>query len=297
MTRPPGIVDFTPSAQLYPFASRWHDSAVGPVHYLDEGSGRPLLLLHGNPDWSFLYRRIVLGLRDRFRCVVPDYPGFGLSVHPASGYRYTPAEHADIVRGLVEHLDLRDAVVMGQDWGGPIGMDVASRMPERVGGLVMGNTWFWPADTFMLRSFSLGMGSPPVQWLITQRNFFVTTLMKRLLRVELTQEAFDHYVKVVPTPESRRGIATFPQQIRKAAPWLGELRSRVESTLTDTPIVLIWGLRDPAFGSEGVLARWQRTFPQAQVVRLEHAGHYIQEDAPEPIIDVIGDAFGEDTAD
>jgi haloalkane dehalogenase len=291
MDRPAGIVDFTPSAQLYPFESRWFESPVGPVHYIDEGVGRPLLLLHGNPDWSFLYRHLVLGLRDRFRCVVPDYPGFGLSVHPAEGYRYTPAEHAEVVAALVEELDLRDAIVMGQDWGGPIGMDTASRLPERFSGLVMGNTWFWPADTWMLKTFSLAMGSPPLQWLIRDRNAFVTQLMKRMLQADVSREAFEHYEAVVPTPESRRGIAMFPRQIRHAAPWLAELEQRVQATLADRPTLLVWGLKDPAFGSEKVLARWLATFPRAQVVRLERAGHYIQEDAPEPIVDAIGDTF------
>ncbi len=183
MERPDGIVDFEPESEFFPFESRWFDSSAGPIHYIDEGRGKPLLLLHGNPDWSFLYRKIVVGLRDRFRCVAMDYPGFGLSVHPDDSYGYTSAEHAVVVRELVEHLDLADMVVMGQDWGGPIGMDVASRMPERISGLVMGNTWFWPAGSFMLNSFSRLMGSPPLQALITKRNFFVTPLMKRSLNL------------------------------------------------------------------------------------------------------------------
>lgn len=111
-------------------------------------------------------------LKDRFRCIAMDYPGFGLSVHPDEPYGYTPAEHAVVVRELVEHLDLHDVVVMGQDWGGPIGMDVASRMPERVGGLAMGNTWFWPADSFAMNFFSRVMSIAPIQALIIKRNQF-----------------------------------------------------------------------------------------------------------------------------
>jgi haloalkane dehalogenase len=291
MERPEGIVDFVPDPDLFPFESRWFASSVGPVHYIDEGKGRPLLLLHGNPDWSFLYRNIVIGLKDRFRCVALDYPGFGLSIHP-DGYEYTAAEHATVVRELVEHLDLHDMVVMGQDWGGPIGMETASQMPDRVGGLVMGNTWFWPADAVMLTSFSRAMGSSPMQSLIIKRNFFVTTLMKRTLKVDLTDREFDHYVKVVPTPDSRKGIAVFPIQIRSARPWMAELEPRVKSTLSSKPIVLIWGMKDPAFGAAGVLERWKATFPQAKVIRLESAGHYIQEDAPDQIIEAIGSTFG-----
>ena len=165
MDRPDGIVDFTPDPTLYPFESRWFESKVGPVHYIDEGEGPTVLLMHGNPDWSFLYRNIVIGLRDEFRCVAPDYPGFGLSAHPL-GYGFTPAEHAVVIGELVDHLDLSDMIVMGQDWGGPISLDVASRRADRVRGLVMGNTWFWPENSRMMRMFSKTMSSRPIQRLI-----------------------------------------------------------------------------------------------------------------------------------
>jgi len=291
MTRPHGTVDFEPSPRFFPFESRWFDSSVGPLHYIDEGEGRPLLLLHGNPDWSFLYRKMVPGLERGFRCVVPDYPGFGLSIHPPAPYGYTPREHAAVVAELVRHLDLQDAVVMGQDWGGPIGMDVASRLPDRFRGLVMGNTWFWPAEDNTMRGFSLAMGSPPMQALIKRRNFFVTTVMKRMLQAELSDEEFAHYTEVVPTPSSRQGIAEFPRQIRASGPWLAELEQRVKATLTDRPIVLVQGKKDPAFGSERTLDRWRATFPDHRVVVLPEAGHYIQEDAPEAIVQAIIERF------
>ena len=189
MERPAGVVDFTPDPRLFPFESRWFDSSVGPVHFIDEGTGPTLLLMHGNPDWSFLYRKIVLGLRGEFRCVVLDYPGFGLSAHPR-GYHYTPAEHAVVVGELVDHLDLRDMIVMGQDWGGPIGMEVASRRAERVRGLVMGNTWFWPENGRTIRTFSTVMSSRPIQWLITNQ---------QLLRVSPDEE-------VAAGQDLRRGV-------------------------------------------------------------------------------------------
>ncbi|HZD64918.1 MAG TPA: alpha/beta fold hydrolase, partial [Acidimicrobiales bacterium] len=106
--------------ELYPFESRYVDLAGARVHYIDEGRGPPLLALHGNPTWSFIYRGIVEGLADRFRCVAPDYPGFGLSTAPP-GYGFTPAEHARVLEALVLELDLWDVTLMVQDWGGPIG--------------------------------------------------------------------------------------------------------------------------------------------------------------------------------
>lgn len=286
MDRPVGVIDFTPDPTLYPFESKWFDSSVGPLHYIDEGVGRSLLLLHGNPDWSFLYRKIVAELRQSFRCVVPDYPGFGLSAHPEN-YGYSAAEHAEVVGELVDHLDLADMIVMGQDWGGPIGMDIASRRTDRIAGLVMGNTWFWPASDRMMKVFSRGMGLPPTQWLITHKNFFVNGLMKRTLQVDLTDKEFAHYTDVVPTPESRAGIAEFPKQIIDAGPWLAELEHRVKRGLTDKPVILIFGRKDPALASESTIAHWLDTFANAEYIDLPEAGHYIQEDAPEEIVSAI----------
>ena len=286
MDRPRGIVDFTPNPILYPFESRWFDSQVGPMHYVDEGEGPTVLLMHGNPDWSFLYRKIITALGSEIRCVAPDYPGFGLSVHP-DGYRYTPAEHADVVLELVEHLDLTDMVVMGQDWGGPIGMDVASRSAERVKGLVMGNTWFWPSDDRTTKVFSKTMGSSPLQWMIKKQNFFVTVVMKRSLRVKLSDMEFAHYTDVVPTPESREGIAVFPKEILGSHPWLGELEERGAETLRGKPASFVFGKKDPALASDATIARWRQEFPDAGCVELPDAGHYIQEDDPNACVAAI----------
>ena len=289
MVRPDGIVDFAPDPELYPFESRWFDSSVGPVHYIDEGQGRPLVLFHGNPDWSFLYRKIIVELQDRFRCIAMDYPGFGLSAHPGEEYGYTPAEHAAAVSELIDHLDLDDAIVVGADWGGPIGLDVATRMGDRVAGLVIGNTWAWPTEGGMLEFFSRLMSSRIMQRLIVRRNFFVSPAMKRSIVGEMSDAEFEHYTAVVPTPASRLGIAEFPRQIRAAGPWLADLEGRVEATLADKPMLLIWGMKDPVF--KAILPEWESRFPHAQVVRLDNASHYLQEDEPERIAQAIAAAY------
>ncbi|MEM9133255.1 MAG: alpha/beta fold hydrolase [Actinomycetota bacterium] len=288
--RPEGIVDFTPDPALFPFQSTWFDSSVGPIHYIDEGEGRPLVLFHGNPDWSFLYRDIVVALRGRFRCIAMDYPGFGLSAHPGDGYGYTPGEHAAAVGELIDHLDLHDAIVMGADWGGPIGLDVAARRSDRVSGLVIGNTWAWPAERRMLRFFSRLMGSAPMQYLITRRNLFVDPAMKRSIVAPTTDAEFEHYTAVVPTPEHRRGIAEFPKQIRAAGPWLADLERRVLAAFGDTPMLLVWGTKDPVF--RAILPDWRQRFPQAEVIELDNASHYLQEDEPEKIAAAIAATFG-----
>jgi haloalkane dehalogenase len=131
--------------QLYPFEDRWMEIDGHTVHYVDEGRGPVLLLLHGNPTWSFLYRDIIRRLRDSFRCVAVDYPGFGLSTAGA-GYGFTPREHSAVLEKLFLALDLRDVTPVVQDWGGPIGLGLAGRQSDRISALVIGNTWAWPAD-------------------------------------------------------------------------------------------------------------------------------------------------------
>ena len=169
-------IDFTPDPQLYPFRSRWFDSSRGRVHYVDEGDGPPILLCHGNPTWSFLYREIIGALREKFRCIAPDYLGFGLSERPAK-FGYKIDEHAGVVGELVDHLSLDGYLTMGQDWGGPISMAVAVERADRVRGIVLGNTWFWPADTLATKAFSVIMSSPPMQYAVLRRNFFVGQLV------------------------------------------------------------------------------------------------------------------------
>lgn len=284
-------VEFTPSPDLFPFASRWFESPVGRVHYVDEGRGRSILLLHGNPTWSFLYRGIIGRLRSRFRCVAVDYPGFGLSDRP-EGYRYTPAEHADVVAALVDHLGLRDFLVMGQDWGGPIGVSVALRAPERVAGLVLGNTWFWPTDRLANIVFSRVMSSTPMQRAILKRNFFVERLIPAATARRLSREEMDHYRGVQPSPEARAGVAEFPRQLRAAKLWLGGLAEGVPGALGAKPVLLTWGMRDVAFHPRAFLPRMRATFPDATVVELTRAKHFIQEDAPEEIARAISDRFG-----
>jgi haloalkane dehalogenase len=274
-------IDFTPDKAVFPFESRWFDGAGPRVHYVDEGAGQPVVMFHGNPTWSFLYRKVIRALRGRFRCIAMDYPGFGLSDRP-DRYGYTSAEHAQVIGKLVDHLALDRFIVVGQDWGGPIGMTVALERASRVAGLVFANTWYWPAQG-SLRTFSIVMSSPPAQWLILQRNAFVNFIMPRSVSTPMEPRVFKTYQDAQPAPEARRGVAEFPRQIRLARPMLERLASEAPKALGDKPMELVWAMKDPAFGNAAVLARWQRDFPKAHLTRLENANHYIQEDAPEAV--------------
>jgi haloalkane dehalogenase len=273
------------SAELYPFDSHYADIDGARVHYVDEGSGPPLLLLHGNPTWSFLYRDVITGLRDRFRCIAPDHPGFGLS-RAAPGYGYTPAEHALVLEQLVTRLDLEGVTMMVQDWGGPIGFAVATRHPERFAGFVIGNTWAWPKSDPGTQLFSRILGGPIGEYLILQRNFFVEKILpSNVKRKKLSPAVMEAYRGPFPTPESRRPLHVFPREILASRPFLAEIERGLPA-LSDRPALLVWPTKDVAF-REPERRRWEQIFSSHRTVMLEGAGHYIQEDAPEEIVTAI----------
>jgi haloalkane dehalogenase len=273
------------SNQLYPFESHYAELDGNSVHYVDEGSGSPLLLLHGNPTWSFLYRDVIKGLRDRYRCIAPDYPGFGLS-RAAPGHGFTPAEHATVIERFVEALDLSGVTMMVQDWGGPIGFAVATRQPERFSAFVIGNTWAWPKSDPGTQVFSRVLGGPLGGYLILRRNFFVEKIVPgNVKRHKLAPEVMDHYRAPFPTAESRRPLHVFPREILASRPFLAEIEQGL-GRLSDRPALLVWPTRDIAF-KEPERRRWEQLFPNHRTVILEGAGHYIQEDSAPEIVGAI----------
>jgi haloalkane dehalogenase len=268
-------------------SDRYADIGGARVHYVDAGSGPPLLLLHGNPTWSFLYRELIDGLSDRFRCIAPDYPGFGLS-RPPPGYGFTPREHAEALERLVLELDLRDVTMMVQDWGGPIGFSVATRHPDRFAAFVIGNTWAWPKSDVPTQLFSRFLGGPVGRRLIANRNLFVEqALPGGVNRVKLSEEVMDAYRRPFPTPGSRAPTWVFPREILRSRPFLAQVERGLPQ-LRDRRALIVWPTKDVAF-KEPERRRWEEVFPDHETVLLEGAGHYIQEDAPEEIVAAIRD--------
>jgi haloalkane dehalogenase len=270
---------------LFPFESHFTEIDGSTVHYIDEGNGPPLLMLHGNPTWSFLYREPIKNLRDRYRCIAPDHPGFGLSRAP-SRYGYTPAEHAAVLEKLIERLDLSNVTMMVQDWGGPIGFAAATRYPERFSAFVIGNTWAWLKADPVTQVASCLLGGPLGGYLILQRNFFVEKILPgNVKRRKLTQEVMDAYRGPFPTPESRRPMHVFPREILHSRTFLAEIERQLPK-LSDRPALLVWPSKDIAF-REPERKRWEQLFPNHRTVILEGAGHFIQEDAPDEIVNAI----------
>src|SRR6266487_5453228 len=166
------MLPFPVPHDLFPVEHRFIDLDKARIHYVDEGTGEPVLLLHGNPTWSFLYRKIIAGLSDEFRCIAPDYPGYGMS-SAAPGYHFTPGEHSAVIERFVDRLGLSGLTLMVQDWGGPIGLGLAGRRPELVRRLIIGNTFAWPlSGGWRIRLFSWVMGGP-IGWSLTWAFNFV----------------------------------------------------------------------------------------------------------------------------
>ncbi len=268
---------------LFPFASRFVDVAGNRIHYIDEGSGPTLLLFHGNPTWSFLYRHIVSQLSAHFRCIALDYPGFGLST-ASPEYGYTPREHSGVLEGFVDALDLSGLRIMVQDWGGPIGLGLAGRRPERVHSLIIGNSFAWPATTGM-KAFSYVMGNALSRYLITRHNMLARWLIPAGTNRTLTQAEMTAYLGPFPTAASRLPAWIFARHIRESAAYLSEVEAGL-ADLTDKPALIVWGAADGAFRPAD-RDRFADLFPIHHVVDLSGAKHFIQENAPMEIAAAI----------
>lgn len=271
---------------LFPFKSRFVEIDGHVVHYIDEGSGPILLMLHGNPTWSFVYRQVVSSLRDRFRCIALDYPGFGVST-AAPGYRYQPEEHAEVVVAFLDHLGLSEITLVAQDWGGPIGLYSAERRPDKFAGLILANTWAWPMNgDLKTELFSRFLGGPIGRQLIKQFNLFVNALIPvGHKRRKLSQTEMAHYRAALPTPGRRMASAVLPRAITGSRTFLADVADHL-TTLEQLPTLIVWADADIAFGDKE-LRRWEATLPNHTTVVLPGVGHFLQSDAPEQLCEAI----------
>jgi haloalkane dehalogenase len=244
-------------------------------------------MLHGNPAWSFLYRKLIKRLSPHYRCIAPDYIGFGLSDKPAD-WNYLPQEHAQNLEALIEHLGLKNITLVVGDWGGPIGMQYAVTHPDNVARFIVMNTWAWPVnDDFHYVSFSAFMGGPIGRLLIKHFNFFVTAFMPVAFgdKRKLSDHAHQHYKDALPTAAARKGCYVFPKQIIASAPWLTQLWNKL-SVLKDKTTLFVWGMKDVAF-REKELKQWQRALPNSLTLRLNTVGHFVPEEAPEELGEAV----------
>ncbi|ANN19496.1 alpha/beta hydrolase [Amycolatopsis orientalis] len=273
---------------LFPFESRFVAIDGHTVHYVDEGSGPTLLLLHGNPTWSFLWRDVISALRDDFRCVALDYPGFGLST-PKPGYRYLPEEHADVVTAFVDTLGLERVTLVGQDWGGLIGLAAVQRRPAVFDRLVLADTWAWPVNgVFHFEYFSRIFGGPLGRLLARRLNLIVNVFIPLgHRRKKPTAAEMAHYRRAMDTPERRRASAVFPARVLTSRAFFAEIEAGL-ADIAHLPTLIVWGDADIAFRRQE-RERLEATFTDHKTVIVKGAGTYVESDAPEEFVAAFRD--------
>jgi cis-3-alkyl-4-acyloxetan-2-one decarboxylase len=278
--------------ELYPFTGSRLDRPGGRLHFLDEGRGAPIVMLHGNPTWSFYFRNLVLALRDSHRCIVPDHIGCGRSSKPARGdYEFSLKSRIDDVEALLDAVGVREKVTLVvQDWGGMIGLGYAARHPDRVARIIATNTGCGrlPASKGFPWSLWLGRNTKLGEWLILQRNWFCKFAAKWCVtRKPLAPDVRAMYLEPYDTPAHRLAVLKFVQTIPLKPSDAGyDIVVQVEETLKQfakVPTLLLWGMKDFVFDRH-FLADWQKHFPHAETHTWPDCGHYLLEDAHAEVI-------------
>ena len=281
--------------KLYPFSSHILQLEKLSYHYLDEGLGNePLLMLHGNPTWSFYFRDLILGLKNSYRCVVPDHIGMGKSEKPQH-YPYTLSQHIDNLDKLVDHLKLNNITLVVHDWGGAIGMGFAVRYPELIKRLVIFNT-----AAFLSRKIPLslrlcrlpGFGSFAIRGFNAFARCAIQWACKKQER--MTEEVRAGYLEPYDNFANRVATLRFVQDIPMSpdSPSYSVVQYIEENLklFQNHPVKIIWGAHDFVF-NDHFLNRWKEVFPQSEVHRIEDAGHYVVEDAHEIILPMLKEFF------
>ena len=276
---------------LYPFRPHFLDVGGPRMHYLDEGDGPVLVLLHGNPTWSFHFRELIKGLRDRYRIIAPDHIGCGLSEKPQT-YDYTLATHVANIERLIKHLSLEEVTLAMHDWGGAIGFGWAVRHPELVRRFVVFNSaaFVGPCPLRIRVCRWPIVGALAVRGL----NLFARLgpRMSCRKRERMTAEVRRGYLLPYRSVANRVAIHRFVQDIplSRRHPSYRTL-ARIDESLAqfrDRPMLICWGGADFCF-NDWFLKEWRRRFPEAQVHRFADAGHYVVEDACERILPRVKD--------
>lgn len=280
---------------LYPFKSRFWDRGAGiRLHYIDEGQGDPVVMVHGNPSWSFYYRDLAKELSRDHRVIALDHVGMGLSDKPADeAYDYTLKNRVDDLDRLLDSLGIKENITLVvHDWGGMIGTAWACRRSERVKRLVVLNTWAFEFPAGLAMPWQIGLARSPLGALLIRGfNAFARGAVNGCVtRKRMTPEIAAGYLAPYDTWEHRRAVLRFVEDIPIARgdrayelmKWTGDNLGAFK----DKPVLLAWGGKDFVF-SKAFFDEWRRRLPAAETLYLSDAGHYVLEDAAEEIIPAV----------
>jgi len=293
-------IDLSGFKHLYPFKSHYMDLDGLQYHYVDEGRGEPVVMVHGNPTWSFYYRELIKSLSGRYRTIAPDHIGCGLSdIPPPSQYNYTLQTRIDDLDQLIGSLTGPEKIsLILHDWGGMIGMAYALRHPQKISRLIVLNTAaFLPPDAkkIPMRLHLIRNSGPLAAIAVLGFNLFALGALYMASHRGLAREVKRGLIAPYNCWKNRIATLKFVQDIP-----LGEKDPSymvVQQTgeqlhrLSKLPMLICWGEHDFVFDSD-YLAEWQRRFPDAEIHRFPDAGHYVLEDVPEKIVPLIDRFLG-----
>lgn len=286
--------DIAPWRDLYPFESRFFDRDGLKIHFVDEGEGDPIVAVHGNPSWSFYYRNLISGLRDRRRIVALDHIGCGLSDKPgAERYGYRLSDRVDDLEALLEHLDLKGGLtLMLHDWGGAIGLAYATRHPEQIKRLILFNTaaFFPPGGKSIPWTLRLIRNTPLGPLLVQGFNAFAVGATRMACAKPMPARVRRAYTAPYDSWDNRIATLRFVQDIPLDP--VDPSHAIIEQTraalpqFRDLPVLIGWGEKDFVFDLD-FLEEWKRLLPNAEVRTFAGAGHYVLEDEPEAILQLV----------
>lgn len=277
---------------LYPFVPKRIRVETGELSVVDEGEGPVVVMVHGNPSWSFLYRDLILQLRGRYRCIALDHQGCGFSTDQP--HRMRMAEHSHNLGQVLDELGVERYLLVAHDWGGAIGAHRAGLQPERVEGMVFLNTAAFP---FRRMPWQIRLARVPLlgRILMERFNLFALGAAKQGVVEPLSTAAADGMLFPWMPADSRKAVSAFVDDI----PWSAKHPTRDTILETEKNLkklqskscLLAWGMKDFCF-DEKFLEEWIRRFPHAEVERYPEAGHYVFEDAGQPLLDRVDQFVG-----
>jgi haloalkane dehalogenase len=271
----------------FPFAAHWRHYGDLRLAHLDEGDGPPVLFMHGEPTWSFLWRKVIGPVRDAgYRCIVPDLPGFGRSDKPVDIAWYSYDRHTEAIAELLDELDLRDATVVVHDWGGPIGLRLAVEHPDRIGRMVILDTGLFTGHQEMTEAWTAFR-----DFVARTEDLPVGFLVRGACKTDPGDEVIAAYEAPFPSPDAKAGARAFPLILPVSPEMPGAAAGmRVLDALRGDarPKLILWADSDPVLPlSTG--ERFAAVLGTEVGHVIENASHFLQEDAGPRIGELIAD--------
>ena len=277
----------------FPFKPNYLDLGYFKMHYVDQGEGDPLVMLHGDPTWGYLWRKFIPPLSEKHRVIVPDHMGMGKSSVPDKPDPYLLRHHISNIEELILKLELTNVTLILHDWGGPVGLGFAIRHPELINRLIITNTWSfaqWPGGK--LPKLIELIRSNKGETFALQKNGYVKRALLGTSNYpeNYTSQVIDAYLAPFPKPETRKALLCWSRDITfdEHDQSYGEMKN-IENNLSqfkEIPVLIVWGMLDPVL-PHSVLEKWREIYPNAKVCEIDEASHFLQEDTPDRLLEEI----------